>query len=226
VSGLAARPEWAAVDEPSGFELPTFSAYPKEYVTAVGEYLLTLPQQLEVLAGGPDDAAEDVTFFAASWLTKVSPSPSLPLCLPHCGSHCVSLTFSPTVSPSLWLSLCLPHLLSHCVSPTVALTVSPSPSLPLCLPHCGSHCVSLTFSPTVSLPLWLSLCLPHTRWRWARRSCTWRSCCACPRSRTRARSRCVDVNSTKSRNPLINSISAGVLLLTCFHRTAETRVVK
>jgi hypothetical protein len=126
VSGLAARPEWAAVDEPSGFELPTFSAYPKEYVTAVGEYLLTLPQQLEVLAGGPDDAAEDVTFFAASWLTKVSPSPSLPLCLPHCGSHCVSLTFSPTVSPSLWLSLCLPHLLSHCVSPTVALTVSPS----------------------------------------------------------------------------------------------------
>jgi hypothetical protein len=85
VTGLGARDEWGVADDPShadsGFELPTFSAYPKEYVTAVGEYLLTLPQQLETLSssadgggggGGGGDDADDVTFFAASWLTKVA----------------------------------------------------------------------------------------------------------------------------------------------------------
>jgi hypothetical protein len=40
---------------------------------------------------------------------QVPPSPSLPLCLPHRLSHCVSLTVSPTVSPSPSLPLCLPR---------------------------------------------------------------------------------------------------------------------
>jgi hypothetical protein len=91
----------------------------------------------------------------------VSPSPSLPRCLPHRLSHCASLTVSPTVPPSLSLPLCLPHRLSHCASLTVSPTAPPSPSLPLCLPHRLSHCASLTVSPTVTPSPSLPLCLPH-----------------------------------------------------------------
>jgi hypothetical protein len=83
----------------------------------------------------------------------VSPSPSLPLCLPHRLSHCVSLAVSTTVSlsPSLQrVSLTVSPTVSP--SPSLPLHVSPSPSLPLCLPRRLYHCVSLTVSPT---------CLPH-----------------------------------------------------------------
>lgn len=44
----------------------------------MGEYLLTLPQQLESLSAGSGqdnregDEADDVAFFASSWLTKVN----------------------------------------------------------------------------------------------------------------------------------------------------------
>ncbi|KAK3261243.1 hypothetical protein CYMTET_29841 [Cymbomonas tetramitiformis] len=77
---LASHPEWAeAAANGSAFELPSFAAYPKENVTAVGEYLLTLPQQLEVLSGNSggdgregEEAAEDLAFFASTWLTKVT----------------------------------------------------------------------------------------------------------------------------------------------------------
>jgi WD40 repeat protein len=105
------------------------------------------------------------TFIVRVALT-LSPSPILPLGLPHQSSHCVSLTNPPTVSPSPsshWVSLtilplCLPHQSSHWVSLTNPPTVSPSPSshwvsltiLPLCLPHQSSHCVSLTNPPTGS----------------------------------------------------------------------------
>jgi WD40 repeat protein len=60
------------------------------------------------------------TFIVRVALT-LSPSPILPLGLPHQSSHCVSLTILP---------LGLPH------HPP---TVSPSPILPLGLPHQSSH---------------------------------------------------------------------------------------
>ncbi|KAB5564360.1 hypothetical protein DKX38_004414 [Salix brachista] len=66
---------WSAVDEHSSFRLPTFSAYPQSYVTSVGEYLLTLPQQLEPLADGisnNDANNEDAQFFATEWMFKVA----------------------------------------------------------------------------------------------------------------------------------------------------------
>lgn len=43
-------PEWGAKEEVNAFDLPSFSAYPLPYITSIGEYLLTLPQQLEPLA--------------------------------------------------------------------------------------------------------------------------------------------------------------------------------
>jgi hypothetical protein len=66
--------------------VPAFSAYPLAAVTAVGEYLMALPQQLEVLMGdeaaaaaagadGQAAAAQDEDEgdeLAAEWLDKVS----------------------------------------------------------------------------------------------------------------------------------------------------------
>mmetsp|Transcript_24524 Transcript_24524/g.33821 ORF Transcript_24524/g.33821 Transcript_24524/m.33821 type:complete len:803 (+) Transcript_24524:165-2573(+) len=78
LKNVSRRPEWSVEESASAFELPTFSAYPKEYVTGVGEYLLTLPQQLETLSlavsGGSEreEEAEDVAFLASNWLTKVA----------------------------------------------------------------------------------------------------------------------------------------------------------
>jgi hypothetical protein len=91
--------------------------------------------------------------------SKVHCPLSAVLSLPHCVSHCVFFTVSPTVSSSLCLPMCLPHRASHCVFLTVPPTVSSSLCLPLCLPHCASHCVFLTVSPTVSSSLCLPLCL-------------------------------------------------------------------
>ena len=56
VGGMARRPEWSAAPEESAFKLPTFSAYPQEYMTNAGEYLLSLPQHLEAIA---EAAAEE-----------------------------------------------------------------------------------------------------------------------------------------------------------------------
>eukprot|EP00241_Pyramimonas_parkeae_P016908 CAMPEP_0114299448 /NCGR_PEP_ID=MMETSP0059-20121206/12979_1 /TAXON_ID=36894 /ORGANISM="Pyramimonas parkeae, Strain CCMP726" /LENGTH=798 /DNA_ID=CAMNT_0001421921 /DNA_START=64 /DNA_END=2460 /DNA_ORIENTATION=+ len=78
VHNLGSRAHWSATDSSTTFDLPSFSAYPQEYVTTVGEYLLTLPQQLESLSAGSGqdnregDEADDVAFFASSWLTKVA----------------------------------------------------------------------------------------------------------------------------------------------------------
>lgn len=64
---------WSSVEEPTAFHLPSFSAYPQSYVTNVGEYLLTLPQQLEPLAEGISDSnADDAQFFATEWMFKVA----------------------------------------------------------------------------------------------------------------------------------------------------------
>ncbi|KAL2936530.1 Conserved oligomeric Golgi complex subunit 7 [Bienertia sinuspersici] len=75
LSDVSRLPIWSSAEEISAFALPTFSAYPQSYVTSVGEYLLTLPQQLEPLAEGisSDDAnADDAQFFATEWMFKVA----------------------------------------------------------------------------------------------------------------------------------------------------------
>ncbi|XP_059666944.1 conserved oligomeric Golgi complex subunit 7 [Cornus florida] len=68
-------PIWSLVEEPAALPLPSFSAYPQSYVTGVGEYLLTLPQQLEPLAEGisnSDANTDEAQFFATEWMFKVA----------------------------------------------------------------------------------------------------------------------------------------------------------
>ncbi|GLT40281.1 hypothetical protein SLA2020_144270 [Shorea laevis] len=75
LSDVSHLPIWSAVEEQGGFHLPTFSAYPQSYVTSVGEYLLTLPQQLEPLAEGisnSDANNDEAQFFATEWMFKVA----------------------------------------------------------------------------------------------------------------------------------------------------------
>lgn len=68
LQGAAALPQWRQPD-PEG-HIPSFNAYPLPHVTVVGEYLMTLPQQLEVLmTEESEEAADDDT--AAAWLDKV-----------------------------------------------------------------------------------------------------------------------------------------------------------
>ncbi|KAK8485149.1 hypothetical protein V6N13_029089 [Hibiscus sabdariffa] len=72
---VSRMPIWSAAEEQSAFHLPTFSAYPQSYVTSVGEYLLTLPQQLEPLAEGisnSDANNDEAQFFATEWMFKVA----------------------------------------------------------------------------------------------------------------------------------------------------------
>ncbi|KAG0491920.1 hypothetical protein HPP92_005318 [Vanilla planifolia] len=52
LNDVSRLPVWSSVEEASGLPLPSFSSYPQAYVTSVGEYLLTLPQQLEPLVEG------------------------------------------------------------------------------------------------------------------------------------------------------------------------------
>ncbi|KAF5731066.1 embryo yellow protein [Tripterygium wilfordii] len=75
LSAVSRLPIWSSVEEQSAFPLPAFSAYPQSYVTSVGEYLLTLPQQLEPLAEGiasSDANNDDAQFFATEWMFKVA----------------------------------------------------------------------------------------------------------------------------------------------------------
>ena len=75
LSDVSRLPIWSSVEEQTAYHLPTFSAYPQSYVTSVGEYLLTLPQQLEPLAEGisNNDANNDeAQFFATEWMFKVT----------------------------------------------------------------------------------------------------------------------------------------------------------
>ncbi|EPS73811.1 hypothetical protein M569_00940, partial [Genlisea aurea] len=80
---LSRQPTWSSssssssssTDEPSAHPVPSFSAYPQPYVTNVGEYLLTLPQQLEPLAEGIANShanSEEAQFFATEWMFKVA----------------------------------------------------------------------------------------------------------------------------------------------------------
>ncbi|XP_057988647.1 conserved oligomeric Golgi complex subunit 7 isoform X2 [Hevea brasiliensis] len=73
LSDVSHLPIWSSMEEQSAFPLPTFSAYPQSYVTSVGEYLLTLPQQLEPLAEGissSDVNNDEAQFFATEWMFK------------------------------------------------------------------------------------------------------------------------------------------------------------
>ncbi|CAJ1934141.1 unnamed protein product [Sphenostylis stenocarpa] len=74
LSDVSRMPIWSSVEEQVGFPLPTFSAYPQPYVTSVGEYLLTLPQQLEPLAEGisSNEVNDEAQFFATEWMFKVA----------------------------------------------------------------------------------------------------------------------------------------------------------
>mmetsp|Transcript_8936 Transcript_8936/g.19078 ORF Transcript_8936/g.19078 Transcript_8936/m.19078 type:complete len:778 (+) Transcript_8936:63-2396(+) len=73
---LPDMPEWKKDIGASPVALPSFNAYPLAYVTSIGEYLMTMPQQLEVLM--VEDAQADVSGvasdgeeLAAEWLDKV-----------------------------------------------------------------------------------------------------------------------------------------------------------
>ncbi|XP_020519649.1 conserved oligomeric Golgi complex subunit 7 isoform X2 [Amborella trichopoda] len=75
LSDVAKLPVWSSVEETVSHKMPSFSAYPQAYVTSVGEYLLTLPQQLEPLAEGISNSesnADESQFFATEWMFKVA----------------------------------------------------------------------------------------------------------------------------------------------------------
>lgn len=73
---------WGAEEEENAFDLPSFSSYASPHVTSIGEYLLTLPQQLEpvMLGGGAsglaadtvDENTDEAQFFATEWMFKVA----------------------------------------------------------------------------------------------------------------------------------------------------------
>ncbi|RAL51362.1 unnamed protein product [Cuscuta campestris] len=76
LNNVSRLPIWSSMEEHSSRPLPTFSAYPQSYVTNVGEYLLTLPQQLEPLVDGISNSdatnADDAQYFATEWMFKVA----------------------------------------------------------------------------------------------------------------------------------------------------------
>jgi hypothetical protein len=77
IADMAREAVWNEQEKENPFGLPMFSAYASEYVTSIGEYLLTLPQQLLPLATGGstegvDDGSDDAQFFATEWMFKVA----------------------------------------------------------------------------------------------------------------------------------------------------------
>ncbi|MCO5569270.1 hypothetical protein L7F22_022982 [Adiantum nelumboides] len=80
LNNMAFLSVWGAEKEENAFDLPSFSAYASPHVTSMGEYLLTLPQQLEPVMMGGDgqtldtggDNAYDSQFFATEWMFKVA----------------------------------------------------------------------------------------------------------------------------------------------------------
>eukprot|EP00897_Mesotaenium_endlicherianum_P008784 jgi/Mesen1/7934/ME000422S07085 len=81
--GVARMPAWAAAEEENAFSLPSFSASPLPYITGVGEYLLTLPQQLEEgvggltgsgggKEGGEEQEEDPQAYIATEWMFKVA----------------------------------------------------------------------------------------------------------------------------------------------------------
>ncbi|KAK9845796.1 hypothetical protein WJX81_002638 [Elliptochloris bilobata] len=75
LAGLAQLPCWTAPETTAatGGALPAFSAYPQARVTAVGEYLMTLPQTLEALLTAGEAAGVDAAGGVdAEWLDRVA----------------------------------------------------------------------------------------------------------------------------------------------------------
>ncbi|CAI5463800.1 unnamed protein product [Closterium sp. Yama58-4] len=66
LAGVSTMPDWALGEEENVFDLPSFNAYALPYITAVGEYLLTLPQQLEPLAVAASEAAPSLLLQASA----------------------------------------------------------------------------------------------------------------------------------------------------------------
>ncbi|CAI7745574.1 unnamed protein product [Closterium sp. NIES-54] len=66
LAGVSTMPDWALGEEENVFDLPAFNAYALPYITAVGEYLLTLPQQLEPLAVAASEAAPSLLLQASA----------------------------------------------------------------------------------------------------------------------------------------------------------------
>lgn len=77
LADMAREAVWNQQEEQNLFSLPNFSAYASEYITSIGEYLLTLPQQLLPLAGsgnpeGVEEGSDDAQYFATEWMFKVA----------------------------------------------------------------------------------------------------------------------------------------------------------
>eukprot|EP00898_Chlorokybus_atmophyticus_P008927 jgi/Chlat1/9035/Chrsp94S08301 len=76
VAAVPTMPVWREQEGDNAFDLPSFSAYPLPYITFIGEYLLTLPQQLEPLQGndapGAYEATEESLHFASEWMFRVA----------------------------------------------------------------------------------------------------------------------------------------------------------
>ncbi|KAI3425696.1 hypothetical protein D9Q98_007673 [Chlorella vulgaris] len=69
---LAGVPRLAEWQQRAGsLPLPTFSAYPLQYITSVGEYLMMLPQQLESALLSEDDG-EEAGQLVGDWIDKVA----------------------------------------------------------------------------------------------------------------------------------------------------------
>ena len=62
---------WAQEEPENKYNLPSFSAYPQSYATAGGEYLMMLPQVLEVLMVHDDDNQPEAAL-DGDWLDKVT----------------------------------------------------------------------------------------------------------------------------------------------------------
>ncbi|GAX73150.1 hypothetical protein CEUSTIGMA_g603.t1 [Chlamydomonas eustigma] len=79
LKALPNMPEWSKsgpLKNSSPVVLPSFHAYPLPYITSIGEYLMTMPQQLEVLMAEEESAAAsgsgaNVEELAAEWLDRV-----------------------------------------------------------------------------------------------------------------------------------------------------------
>ncbi|KAM1471320.1 hypothetical protein COP2_042998 [Malus domestica] len=100
-SDVSRLPIWSSVEEQSAYNLPTFSAYPQAYVTSIGEYILTLPQQLEPLTEGvsnSDTNNDEAQIFATEWMFKVAEGPPL-----FTRSNCEGFSTSRIVQRSSYL---------------------------------------------------------------------------------------------------------------------------
>lgn len=69
LQAIPSLPDWKA--KQSGLPLPSFTPYPLQYITSVGEYLMMLPQLLEssLLGEGEDEEASQLV---ADWIDKVT----------------------------------------------------------------------------------------------------------------------------------------------------------